>query len=458
MKQTTYIILLSMIFTSCLVTKKYTRPELEISEAYRDVTLKDSTSLAEMPWNEFFTDPTLKDLINEALENNFDLLMAYQRVLAAEALFKQGKAEYMPTLSANLGVAENKMSNQSWMQGLSFEEYSLKGSLTWEPDIWGRITANKNAAKATLFQVQEDTKAIQTALVANLASAYFQLIKADAQIDLMHKTIANRKESFEVMMELKKSGRVNEAGVMQTKAQLHSTEALLVDFNRMQMLLENTINLMLGREYADIKRSQLNDINTDKSVETGVPALLLANRPDVRAAEFRLMQAFEQTNVARTSFYPNISISASGGLQAMDPSLWFNKDALLYNAAANLTQPIFNKRRNRTALEVAKAQQEQAFIDFKKSITGASTQVSDALINYQAATEKYKVKSDELEALNKAVTYSEDLLTSGFATYLEVLIAQNSELNAEINIIDIKVSKLTSMISIYEALGGGWRN
>ncbi|WP_172826827.1 efflux transporter outer membrane subunit [Flammeovirga sp. SJP92] len=447
-----------MMFSSCLVTKKYKPQESNLSDAYRGMSLKDTTSIAAMPWRSFFNDDNLKALIDEALENNFDLLIGYKRVVAAEAMFKQGKAEYFPSLAVNAEAASTTFSNLTPIfAGASFEQYTMQGSIGWEPDLWGRITANKNAIKASLSQSQEDVKSIQTALIANLSSAYYQLVKTDAQIELVKETIKNREESLMVMMELKKSGRVNEAGVMQTKAQLHATEALLIDFEQIQKLLENTINLMLGRDYTEIARSPLNVIELNHELQTGVPAQLLANRPDVRAAEFGLMQAFEQTNISRANMYPSITIGIGGGLQAQNISDLFSTNAFLWNAAAGLTQPIFNKRRNRTALEISKAQQEQATFYFQKSLIVASTEVSDALIGYDTATRKYLVKEEELDALNKAVSHSEALLTNGYGTYLEVLIARDSELSSQISLMDIKVERLTSMISLYQALGGGWR-
>ncbi|BDD03945.1 TolC family protein [Aureibacter tunicatorum] len=455
-----YVLLLIWLFSSCLVTKKYKQPELDLNETYRGMSLAEETSLAEMSWESFFDDEALKALIHEALNGNFNLLMAYQQILAAEASFKQGRAEYFPSINPNISIEETRMSNLSAFGQLGmgqFTQYSLNGSFAWEPDLWGRITANKNAVKASMEQAQEDLKAIQTALIANLATTYFQLLKADAQIELIKMTVANRKESLMVMEELKTSGRVTEAGVMQTKAQLHATEALLVDYGKMQQLLENTINVLLGREFQSIPRSQLQKIKMEHPIHTGVPALLLANRPDVRSAEFSLKGAFELTNVARANLYPNISINAGAGLQSLSSSTWLSTDAFLWNAAGNITQPLFNRRRNRTALEIAKAQQEQALLNFRKSLVEASTQVSDALINYEATLTKSAVKKEELGALHLAVSYSEDLLASGFGTYLEVLVARDSELAVEINVLDIEAERLSALVDLYRALGGGWR-
>jgi NodT family efflux transporter outer membrane factor (OMF) lipoprotein len=449
---------------SCFVAKKYQRPEMEVQDQYRDVNTTDSSTLANMPWEELFTDSNLVNLINEALDNNLDLLMAVERVKAAEAYYKQGKAGFLPTLAID-GSGQRVEYGDNTLSGVSnsydggiYHEYDLTAQITWEADIWGKIRSNKRATQASLLKSEASQRAVQSALVANVASAYFRLISLDAQEKVTSQTVINRKESLETMISLKNAGRVTEAAVKQTEAQVYSTEILLLDIQENINLLENTISLILGRNSGIIERSNLDEQAVNVKLATGFPSQLLRNRPDVILAEYNFMNAFELTNVAKSSFYPSLSMSATGGFQTLDFDNWFNSNALISNAIANLTQPIFNKRSIRTQYEVAKANQAEAKYNFKKTLLTASKEVSDALYSYKTQQERYKIRQKELDALNKAVEYSEELLNNGYenTTYIEVLTARTNALSSEINSIDTKYQQLNSIVELYLSLGGGW--
>ncbi|WP_372751004.1 TolC family protein [Labilibaculum sp.] len=450
---------------SCFVAKKYQRPEIEIQDQYRDVNTNDSSTLAAMPWEELFTDTNLTSLINEALDNNLDLLMAVERVNAAEAYYKQGKAGYLPTL-AIAGSGQRVEYGDNTLSGVSnsydggiYHQYDLSASVTWEADIWGKIRSNKRASQATYLKSEASRRAVQSTLVATMASAYFQLVALDAQAKVTSQTVTNRKEGLETMISLKNAGRVTQAAVKQTEAQLYTTEILLIDIKENINLLENTISLLLGRNSGTIKRSSLDDQALNVELSTGFPSQLLRNRPDVILAEYNFRNAFELTNVAKSSFYPTLSMSASGGFQTLDFDNWFNSNALISNAIANLTQPIFNKRSIRTQYEVAKANQEEAKYNLKKALLSASKEVSDALYSYKTQQERYKIRQKELDALSKAVEYSEELLNNGYqnTTYIEVLTARTNALSSEISTINTKYQQLNSIVELYLSLGGGWK-
>ena len=449
---------------SCFVAKKYQQPEIETTDQYRNISTSDSATLANMPWEELFTDSNLQTLIHKALDNNLDYRMAVERVNAAEAYYKQGKMGYMPSLSLGANGGNYELSDNSVTgisaggNGPNYENYQLTGTISWEADIWGKIRSNKRASQACYLQSEASRRAVESALVANLASAYFQLIALDAQVDVAKQTVINRVESLETMKSLKDAGRVTEAAVKQTEAQLYSTQILLLNLEENVNLLENTLSLLLGQNAGAIVRGTLADQNVLIELQTGFPAQLLRNRPDVMVAEYGLMNAFELTNVARSNFYPSLSISASAGLESINFDDWFSTSSLFNNVIGNLAQPLFNKRRIRTKYEVAKAQQAEARYNFQKSILNAGKEVSDALYSYESEQKKYEIQKMELEALSKAVEYSEELLNNGYqnTTYIEVLTARSNALTSEINTIDTKFQQLNAIVKLYLSLGGGW--
>lgn len=463
-------IIISLVLTafslqSCFVAKKYQQPEIETADQYRNVSTNDSATLASMPWEKLFTDSNLQTLIHKALSNNLDYLIAVERVNAALAYYKQGKMGYAPSLSlgangGNYELSDNSLTGVSTGgNGPNHENYQLTGTISWEADIWGKIRSNKRASQASYLQSEASRRAVESGLIANLASAYYQLVALDAQVAVANKTVTTRKESLETMKSLKNAGQVTEAAVKQTEAQLYSTQILLLNLEESVNLLENTISLILGQNAGDIVRSKLDEQNIQIELQTGFPAQLLRNRPDIMAAEYGLMNAFELTNVARSNFYPSLSISASAGLESIDFDDWFSSSSLFSNVIGNLTQPIFNKRSIRTKYEVAKAQQAEARYKFQNAILNAGKEVSDALYSYESEEKKFKIQKMELEALRKAVEYSEELLNNGYqnTTYLEVLTARSNALSSEINTIDTRFHQLNAVVELYLSLGGGWK-
>lgn len=463
-------IIISLVVTafslqSCFVAKEYQQPEIEIQDQYRNVATSDSATLASMPWESLFTDSHLKNLVLEALDSNLDLLMAVERVNAAEAYFKQGKMGYLPSvnLNANGGNYEGSDNSISGIaaggSGPSYENYQLNGSISWEADIWGKIRSNRRASQAAYLQSEASRRAVESALIANMASAYYQLLALDAQVEVAQRTVTNRKESLETMKSLKEAGQVTEAAVKQTEAQLYSTQILLLDLEQNVSLLENTISLLLGRSVSAVDRGKLDDQEIIMELKMGFPVQLFSNRPDVMAAELGLRNAFELTNVAKSSFYPSLSVNATVGLESIKFEDWFSTSSIFNNVIGNLTQPLFNKRKIRTQYEVAKARQAEAKYNFKKALLSASKEVSDALYSYKSEQERYEIRKMEVRALSDAVSYSEELLNNGYAntTYLEVLTARGNALSSEINLIDSKFKQLNSIVELYKALGGGWK-
>ncbi|WP_349679433.1 TolC family protein [Empedobacter sp. UBA5528] len=379
----------------------------------------------------------------------------------AEAYAKQGKAGYLPTLSVGpkYTFIENSRNTQfgALMSKRAQSQYEVSGNLSWEADIWGKIRSNQRASAATYLQTVEAHKAVKTQIVASIANAYYNLLALDEQKRILDKTLINREQSLETTKALKEAGNVTEVAVNQTEAQLFNVKSLLVDVENGIKMNENVMSILLGTNPQSINRTNLASQKIDEKLSVGVPAQLLENRPDIKAAEFGLMNAFENVNVANASFYPSLSITATGGVQGIDIDKLFSAQSLFATVIGSLTQPLLQQRKLRTQKEVALANQENALINYKSKILNASKEVSDALYTYDAATKKAEYKQKEYQLFNQAITYSEELLNYGMANYLEVITARDNGLNAELNVVDAKLSSLSSMVELYRAVGGGWQ-
>lgn len=450
------------IMQSCFVAKDYKRPEMQTENLYRnEVVSTDTTSLASVSWDKFFTDPHLQGYISKGLKNNLDIRIAMQNIAAAEATMKQGKAGYFPTLSAGTDWTHQKISKNSqsgsFLKNLNTDQYQLAGNLSWEADIWGKIRSNKRATNAAYLQTTAVNQAIKTQLIADIATTYYQLLAVDEQIKIAEKTLINRDKSIETIIALKKAGNVTEVGVKQTEAQKYTTEIIIADLKNNILILENTMSALLGEPSGKIERSTFESQKMQPKITLGVPTNLLRNRPDVIAAEYNLITNFELTNVAKSSFYPSFKITAAGGLQSIDLKEWFSANSIFANIVTGLTQPIFNQRQLKTKFEIAKANQEKAYLQFEQSLLTAGKEVSDALAQYNNETYKITIRVKQTDALTKAASFSDELLTYGLANYLEVLTAKNDALNAQLSLVDNKYQQYKAIIQLYRALGGGWK-
>ncbi len=306
---------------SCFVAKDYKRPEAVVNEAnFRtDVIAKDSANVATVSWKQIFTDTQLQALINQGLQNNLDIRSALQNIAVAEAYAKQGKAGYLPTLSVGpkYTFTENSLNTQfgALIQKRGQSQYEVSGNLSWEADIWGKIRSNQRASVATYLQTVEAHKAVKTQIVASIANAYYNLLALDEQKRILDKTLINREQSLETTKALKEAGSVTEVAVNQTEAQLFNVKSLLVDVENGIKLNENVMSVLLGTNPQSIPRTNLASQAVNQKLSVGVPAQLLENRPDIKAAEYGLVNAFENVNIANASFYPSLTISATGGVQ-----------------------------------------------------------------------------------------------------------------------------------------------
>ncbi|QCE41349.1 efflux transporter outer membrane subunit [Psychroserpens sp. NJDZ02] len=457
------ILVVGLTLQSCFVAQDYTRPELPVSDAlYRTDNLpSDSVSIADVSWKTLFTDQYLQQYIEEGLQNNMDVRIAIQQMVAAQAYAKQGKVGYLPSVSVGTNWTHQELSKNTqfgaFLTDTSTDQFDVTANLSWEADLWGKIRSNKRATQAAYLQSVAGHQAVKTQLISSIANTYYNLLALDAQLKVTKETIETRKTSVETIKALKDAGQVTQVAVDQNIAQYSSAQALQVDIETAIFKTENTLSILLGKSAQHFERSNLDIQKIEEQLKLGVPATLLSNRPDVMSAEYNLIQSFELTNVAKSNLYPSLKLTAAGGLQSLEIDKLFNANSIFANIVGGLTQPLFNKRALKTQKEVAIAQQEQALLQFKKTLLIAGTEVSNALFSYESETKKFQFRENEVEALRTAESNSEELLKNGYATYLDLLTARQSALSAELNIIDSKLQQLVSIVDLYEALGGGWR-
>lgn len=448
---------LVIVLASCKIIQPYKTPEVRTDNLYRDSTTTDTTSLGRLRWSELFTDTTLQRLINEGMSRNLDLQIAYTRIRQAEAYYRQSIAAFLPTVNANAGVTLSKFSEAQSSGRSNATQYQIGLSSGWEADVWGRLRSNRRANLANFLQTEAAARAVQTSLVASIANNYFLLLALDQQLAITQQTVTNWDTTVQTMRALKEAARVTEAAVVQSEAQRYAAEVTIPDLRQSIRETENALSVLLGTPPAGINRSVLEAQRTADILQTGVPAQLLANRPDVQQAEYNFRYSFELTNVARTYFYPSLNITSSIGPSALSLGKVFNPASLAASIGASLTQPIFNQRANKTQLAVAQAQQQEALFNFQNTLLTAGQEVSDALSQHATATEKIGIRTNQITALQQSVAYSVELLRNGLANYTEVITARQSLLQAELGSVNDRLEQLQATVNLYRSLGGGWR-
>lgn len=449
---------LAGLLYSCSTSRHYQREDSATQDLFGKTVASGSVTIADKPWNELFTETYLRELIQEGLNNNPDLQIAVQRVVQAEAYFSQSKAAMLPGVSAKGTGTYIHNPESIYPDGpREVNNYQLGAEASWEIDLWGKLRSSKRAAYANLLASDAGRKAVQTRLVSNIASAYYSLVGLDAKLAITRQTVKNNIDLVETIKVLKESGRLTGAAVVQSEAARYAAEVTIPDLEQQIREAENTLCLLLGRTPGSVERGKIDGQTLSPVLQTGVPAQLLDNRPDVMQAEFAVMSAYEMTNNARAFFYPAITLTASTGFAATDLSKLIDPTSFAANVIGGLTQPLFNKKVNSTRLKVAKAQQQEALINFRNSLLKAGQEVHNALGSYESSAQKIALRQLQLEALIKSVDYTKELLTYGSATYTEVLNAQTSLLSAQLSSVNDQLQQLNAVVTLYRALGGGWK-
>ncbi|WP_277011498.1 efflux transporter outer membrane subunit [Capnocytophaga granulosa] len=452
---------IALTLTACAGRKAYERPNVVNEKLFRtDNIPTDSLSSANVSWRNIFTDATLQGHINKALSNNLDVRVAMQNVASAQAYLKQSKAAQLPTLSvgANYTHSTNSINAMGGMGERTYNNlWDITGAASWETDIWGKLSAQRRASYASYLATVEAQKAVQSEVVATLATAYYQLLMLDEQKKVLEQTIDFRQKSLETTKSLKEAGSTTEVATKQIEALVYNAQAQLVTIANSIWALENTICVLLGEEPHAIERTTLAEQQFPTEFKQGYAAKLLQNRPDVARAELSLRNAFELTNVARAAFYPTLTLSARGGISSTELDTWISAKSIFANFVAGLAQPILNRRQIRTQYEVQQIAQETALLNFKKAVLSAGKEVSDAMQNFSTQTEFIELKTKEMTAYQEATDYSKQLFDSGMVNYLEVITAEVNRLNAELSVANAQFTRMQYGITLYKALGGGWR-
>jgi multidrug efflux system outer membrane protein len=458
LKQALGALTLALLLASCKVTQPYERPAVRTQGLYRDVAATDTTSLADTPWDRLFPDTLLQRLIAEGITNNLDLKTAMTRIQAAEANLAQSKMAFFPSVTGNGATSVAKVPNvPSAATGFASRQYQLYVNSSWEADIWGKLRSTKRSYVAALLQSESYRRAVQTQLIANIANAYYSLLAYDAQLKITQQNVDIWIENVSTMKELKEAAVVTGAAVVQSEASRYAAEVTIPTLKQSIRETENALSVLLGRVPGPISRTTIEAQQVPDSLTTGVPAQLLSRRPDVQQAEYGLISAFELTNVAKTYFYPSLTLTANAGFSAVALGDLFKSASIFGNLAAGLAQPIFNKGLNTQRLKVAQATQEQSLIAFQSTLLTAGQEVSNALFAYQTAGDRAVLRTKQLAALEKSVEYTKELLKYSSANYTEVLVAQQSMLTAQLNSVGDRLQQLQSVVNLYRALGGGWK-
>jgi NodT family efflux transporter outer membrane factor (OMF) lipoprotein len=442
------------MLSSCGLYKKYEMPQDESALAAEYVKAQeaeiDTTTFGNLRWQEVFTDPVLVDLINQALANNVNMQNAKLNIDIAQAQLKGAKLSYLPSvaLAPNGGYAS--------FAGSDFiGTYQIPLAVSWEVDIFGKLLNNKRSAEVTVEQTKAYNQAVRSQIIGGVANCYYAIATIERQIELNKETAKLWSESIEVMKNLKLDGRLNEAAIVQSTASYYNLLASITDLEVALDETNNTMSLLLNVLPQKWSVSPQAKLAMPNVVRAGVPMVELAARPDVRAAELDVAKAYYATNLARAAFYPNLTISANGGFTNSLGSAIVNPGEWFVQLAGSLTAPLFSRGKNIANLEAAKAAQQQAMNNFEYSLLSASAEVSDAMTICQKSDEKVKLLDKQIENLEKSVEYTQELLTLGTSTYLEVLTAQQNLLAAQMSQLACEHTKTQAVINLYQSLGGG---
>lgn len=451
-KQFMILAVTSFMLTSCGIYTKYKPVTTVPDKLFGDsisVATEDTVGLNRMSWQEIFTDPQLQKLIELGLQKNTDYLSAQLRVKEAEATLLSAKLAFLPSFAlAPQGTVS------SFDHHKATQIYSIPVAASWELDIFGRMRNAKKQAKALYAQSLDYEQAVRTQVITSVANTYYTLLMLDAQLEISEQTQTSWKETVDATRALMKAGMANEAAVAQMEAAYLSVCTSVLDLKEQINIVENSMSLLLAETPHDIERGELDSQDMPKDISVGIPISLLSNRPDVRAAERSLEQAFYATNQARSAFYPSITLNGNVGWTNSAGSMIVNPGKFLASAVGSLTQPLFARGQLIGQLNIAKAQQEEARLAFQQMLLQAGTEVNDALMKYQTARDKSNLYERQIASLQTAYRNTSLLMRHGNTTYLEVLTAQQSLLNAQLLQIANRTAEMQGIITLYSALGG----
>ncbi len=470
-----YIPLLCILFLgSCKILTPVPLPaSVQAPETF--IGSADTTSIGNIPWREFFRDPMLVRLIDTALQRNLDLKMAVQRVEIAQAGLRFSRGAFLPSLNAVATAGVDKFGDYT-MNGVGNYDTNLSDNIdekrripnptpdyflglrsSWEIDIWGKLRNQKKAAYNRLLATEKGRHAVVTVLVSQVARLYYTLLTLDYELEIIRKNIRLQEEVVETIQAQKAAGRATELAVQQSSAQLLRTRSLEAGLQQEIIVTENQVNFLLGRFPRRINRGQsIGDQTVPVSVQVGIPARMLRRRPDIQQIELELQAAKANVEAARAAFLPSLTISPYAGFNAFDASLLFNPASMAYGVLGGLVGPVLGRNALKSSYQQTNALNLEAFYTYQKAVLSGYQEVVTHLRGLENFQKIYDLRKQEVDVLQNAVATSNDLYVTGYASYLEVVTAQRSVLEAELGLATSKRDQFFSLIELYRSLGGGW--
>lgn len=451
MKKLIYILVVALVFISCSVHKNYESQPVNTSKLLRPELNTDSLNRAvSLTWEDFYTDYRLQALIREGLENNSDYAIAKLNIDEAVATLGSAKGALFPSVSVG---ADGKLS--SFDGSKTTKTFSFGPNVSWEIDIFGKLSNSKKMAAATVEERMAYAQAVRTRLIATIAQYYYTLEMLDAQMKVTQETVKSWQEYVATQQALFNVAQSNRSTISQAEAAMLCAQTTEVSLMRSINEIENALCSLIGSQTGTIQRGVFNDISLPEAFVSGIPVKMLVNRPDVRQAEAALKAAFYATNMAKSAFYPSLTLSGSAGWTNNGGSGITNPGALLLQAAGSLMQPIFNNGQNRANLEISKARQEEAKITFKQMVLDAGNEVNNALVNLQTSERLVQLGKQQIEKLEQTLSDTQSLMEYSSTNYLQVIVARQSLLSAQLNLLSDQYDKVNSYVDLFQALGGG---
>ncbi|WP_348822348.1 TolC family protein [Flavobacterium aestuarii] len=461
------VILISTIL-SCSVSKDIETPKDAFPANFRNASVsKDTASIGDLEWKNFFKEKDIVQLIDSAVARNNDLQIATKNIEIAQYRFTQSKWGNVPQVNLLVTANTNNPSDNSFTgrtldQALGMkhiEDYSAGASLSWEADIWGKIKNQKKGAYANYLQSEEVKKALQTTIVANVSKGYYNLLMLDAQLEIARQNLKLNDSTTKIIKLKYDAGQVTSLAIQQSEAQQLNSAQLIPSLEQNIAIQENALSVLTGSfPNAKERTIRLSAIEVKNNASIGIPSSLVSRRPDVKSAELALKSANANVGITKADLYPALRITAQGGLNSFESSSWFNVPASLFGTVAGgLTQPLLNNKKLKTQYNIAVAEREKAVLNFRQSVLTAVSEVSDALVKVEKLEQQENFLREKVKTLQKAIKNANLLFKNGMAEYLEVLTAQANLLQSELELADIKRQQLTANTELYRSLGGGWR-
>jgi len=454
--------------TSVLGGNKARDADPDMPTSFGDVVVPAGPSTAtQQRWDTFFADPDLRALISEALDNNQELNIKLQDIIITQNDVAAARGEYLPHVDAGAGAGIEKVGEHT-SQGRSDADHGVAKHLpdlrfgfkaSWETDVWGRFRSARKAAKSRYEATIQEKNFLVTEIVAEIANAYYDLVALDKQLDILERNVQIQRDALEIVKLKKAAARETELGVQRFQAEVQKNQGRRFALEQQRIIVESHINFLVGRFPQPVKRSSTTfDTMKPDALATGLPSDLLENRPDVKAAELRLEAAKMDTKSAKARFYPSLSLEAGVGYEAFNlRHLVDTPQSLAYNVAGNLMAPLLNRAAIKADYRSANARQVQAVFDYERSILQAFTDVYNQLAAVTNLRARYERQAQQVATLEAAIEASNLLYRSAQLDYYEVLLTRRDSLEAEMDLVETRKQQLQALVSIYQALGGGWR-